>query len=141
MNLPAVVDPNDEVLDYAQGQLKAYALHQVREGFEKIEDPKVFLATLQNLSGTAISRKRIKVEEQIADSAEGTAKVIAELLRNKAVTQMYEAEVPGTRSAPKLGEDFTNRNQNPGLTDINPPQLDIAGFMESTAHLVAVDDD
>lgn len=141
MNLPAQVDPNDEVLDYAQGQLKAYAVHQIKDGFEKIEDPKVYLATLQNLSGVAISRKRIKVEEQIADSAEGTAKVIAELLRNKAVTQMYEAEVPGTRSAPKLGEDFTSRNQNPGLTDINPPQLDINGFMASTDHLVAVDDD
>lgn len=136
MSMPQVVDQNEEVLDYAQGQLKAYAQHQAERGFDKIEDPKVWLATLQNLSHTAIARKRIKVEEQVADSAEGTAKVIAELLRNRAVTQMYEAEVPGTRSAPKLGENFVNQNQNPGLTDINPPQLDIAGFMAATDHLV-----
>lgn len=137
-----VIDANDELLDYAQGQLKAFAVHQVEKGFDKIDDPKVFLATLKDMSQTAIARKRVKVEEQVADNDEQISMGIAQILRDKALRLIYTVEPNATpRSAPALGDEHQALIQNPGVKDIGPPLVEMKQFMAETQHLIEPDDD
>lgn len=136
MTHPVKIDADEEMLDYSQGQLRAYAEHQAAPGFDKIEDPKVFLDTLKTISQVAIARKRVRVEEQVADTNEAAAADIAALLREKAIREIYQVTTPVERAVPRLGEEHQATLQNPGVKDINPPPIDIKSFMVETAHLV-----
>lgn len=136
MTHPVKIDADEEMLDYSQGRLRAYAEHQGKAGFDKIEDPKVFLDTLKTISQVAIARKRVRVEEQVADTNEAAAADIAALLREKAIRDIYQVAAPVERAVPRLGDEHKAVVQNPGVKDISPPPIDIKQFMEETAHLV-----
>lgn len=138
MSQVEVVDRDDEVLDYTQGILRGLTEDILKEGIDKVgeDDRKMLLVALKDMSGTALGRKRIKVEERVADSAEGASAVIAEILRFGNMHQHFEMKEVGPKREVKLGADIPEPTFLPGETDINAPQQDVESFMQRTAHLM-----
>lgn len=138
MSQVEVEDRDDVVLDYTQGVLRSLTDDILKEGIDKVgeDDRKMLLVALKDMSSTAIGRKRIKVEERVADSAEGASAVIAEILRHANVGQHFEMKEVGPKRVVKLGAEIPEPTFLPGETDINAAQMDVESFMARTSHLV-----
>jgi len=145
MSQVEVVDRDDAVLDYTQGVLRDLAEDILKKGMAEVgdDDKKVLLVALRDMAGTAIGRKRIKVEERVADTAEGTAGLIAQILHDSTLMNHFRADPKDITPRAKvvLGSDIPEPTFLPGEMDIQTAQQDVDSFMARTAHLSEQFDD
>lgn len=123
---PALPD-EDDVLAYTHQQ-RLHMLGQVLAQGKLPEDPsmaKVAVSLLKDMDAAALGRKRIKVDEKIADTQEQAAGVIAKVLGAAALHKPYriaDAKDITPRPAPTLG------------SEIPPPRLVEGEMDEVTSH-------
>lgn len=145
MSQVEVVDRDDAVLDYTQGVLRDLAEDILKKGMAEVgeDDKKLLLVALRDMAGTAIGRKRIKVEERVADNAEGAAAMIAQILHDSQFTAHFKRDERDITPRAKvvLGNEIPEPTFLPGEMDINIPQQDVDSFMARTAHLSEVFED
>lgn len=140
MSQVEVVDRDDAVLDYTQGVLRDLAEDILKAGMDKVgeDDKKLLLVALRDMAGTAMGRKRIKVEERAVDNAEAAAGLIAEILHSSELTAhfMRDPKDITPRAKVVLGSEVPEPTFLPGEMDVNSVQQDVDSFMKRTAHLV-----
>jgi hypothetical protein len=143
MSQVEVVDRDDEVLDYTQGVLRSLTEDILKKGIAEVgeDERKLLIVALKDQAMTAVQRKRIKVEQQAVNNQETAAGLIADLLKDRDAIRMFQAKDVTPRSAPKLGSEYADPVLVPGVTDINPPQLDVNSFMAATEGLTLEGDD
>lgn len=102
-----IVMSDDEVLDYTQLQRRKFIRHFTSNGEQLPTDPKdakVLLTALSDMDRTALGKKRIKSDEEIAKmNAQSVDAIAAEVRRT--MGDRYRADPNGeTRPAPTVDE-------------------------------------
>jgi len=121
----------DDVLLYTRGKRVELATHLTKDGAPKDKDEQqVLLATLDGLDRSALSSKRIKVEEQATKNMTGQAAMIAAVLASvdPRTTMRFRTErdpetvaLPSSIPHPAVVE---------GELEDNPGNLDYDTFMK-----------
>jgi hypothetical protein len=111
--LPAkpVLEDEDSVLAFTHAERKKI-LKKMTTGedgsFTLPEDPaekKAVISVLKDMDAAALGRKRIKVDERVADQTAGAAALIARVLGAASAAHPYRSQTPIAREAPVLGSE------------------------------------
>lgn len=136
---PVLVD-EDDILAYTHQQ-RLHMLSKVIVNGALPEDPaaqKVAVSLLKDMDAAALGRKRIKVEEKIADNQEAAAAVIAKVLGASASAKPYQLNATDViaRPAPELGAEVPPPRLVEGETAVASTQDSFESFTARVAALV-----
>lgn len=128
---------DDELLTWGVEQRKDFIRKMMKADGSLPDDPKeraLVLKALDGIDKTAVSRKRLKIEDKAATSNAETAKLIAEFygrvqVSNPFVIDQNMQEVP-PRPAPQIPANMPDIEVVDGEMETTPPQDDYAGFMK-----------
>lgn len=138
-----VVNPvlpiEDEVLAFTHQQRLLMFRDVIKEG-KVPEDPsmaKVAVSLLKDMDAAALGRKRIKVDEKIADTQSAAAGIIAHVLGAAAKAKPYRLDATDviSRPAPELGAEVPPPRLVEGETAVVSSQDCYESFMARAAAL------
>lgn len=127
------VRDDDNAIAYAQ-ELRKGIVKGFTRGAGLTKDPeelKIVLAAVNGMANTAISNKRIRVEEKGQADNAATAQVIAQMLAKASSIKPFEC--PTERELPTLDPtEFPDPQTVAGETAIQPAQITYDTFMQPT---------
>jgi len=136
------VDADEAVLDYTQG-IRKQIVGALVEDLNNIKDPKIVSTISQVLDGMdrqALGKMKIRVEEQQAQSQEGMAANIAEILKQMGSGgHNFQAAEPVPREVPKLGSEVPDPVLVEGEVATLPVQQDFDSFHAQFAPVEGAD--
>lgn len=127
---------DDELLEWGVEQRKDFIKKMMKADGSLPDDPKeraLVLKALDGIDKTAVSRKRLKIEDKAATNAAETAKLISQFYervssKDPFVIDQNMQEVP-VRAAPKLPDNSPEVDTVEGEMDTTPSQGSYDEFM------------
>lgn len=122
----------DQVLARTRGvRLKIVgSLTKTEQGFPADpDDAKLLVKVLDGLDKSALTTKRMKVDEAIAQGTAASGKELVAALLSR-VSHAYNGAVTVVLEAPTLGSEIPDPELLPGEMDVGTKQLDYTTFME-----------
>lgn len=127
---------DDELLEWGVAQRKDFIQKMMKADGSLPDDPKeraLVLKALDGIDKTAVSRKRLKIEDKAATNAAETAKLLSQFYEKVAVQNPFTIdqnmqEVPA-RAAPKLPDNVPEVDTVDGEMDTTPGQGSYDEFM------------
>lgn len=122
----------DEILSYTHSKRKEVVEHITKGGIPNDKaDVSVLLKALDGMDHSALSRKRIKVEEAHNKHQEHAAALISKVLAANASNRTLNINDLTERTVPLLGDDIPEPNLVPGETLIAVTNQTYDEFMVS----------
>lgn len=139
-NESLVLENEDDILAYTHNHRKEIVKAMTADGVPKDNaDISLLLGALKDMDQSALTRKRIKSEEKVANLEAQSAELFSTLLVKGQIKGLYETDVIENRVIPVLGDDMPPLTLVPGETDVGVSVETYDTFMER--HLQIIDAD
>lgn len=129
------LESEDSMLAFAHVQ-RIEVLKQLMPAAKLPEDPKdrkLVLQALKDISGDALGRKRIKVDEETNNATRDSQTFIADMLRRMGTGKQFEMPGVSDKAPPVLGAEVPRPELVHGETSTAPSTESIATFSKSTS--------
>jgi hypothetical protein len=127
-----VIQNEDQILHYTQGQRKTIVERLMKMEHDKLEgsDKTMLLMALDGMDRSALGRKRLKTDENVAASQVAVAGLIAKVLATPGALQAHQLlDGLTSRPIPQLPAEIPEPTLVPGEMDTEAPQMDYTTFM------------